>query len=270
MNKRHFLKIAGLATAAAAGSAVAETSMPNSNCTINENPATFVLVHGGQVGGWHFSKIAKILIAQGHTVYRPSLPGCAEHSHLIGPNTNLTSHITDIKNLIEIEQLNNIVLAGHSYGGMVITGAADQIPKKISSLVYLNGLLPEDGEGTVDLMRGDGIRAGMQALFDSGVHSLEPAPSSPLALDFGKNDDPSRYTAHPLATFLEPVSLTGAYNAIPKKTFIWSSQSPISESTKGWYDKTKALGWRTEVYKGNHNIHLDDTELCVDMLLRAI
>src|SRR5690349_6838041 len=113
--------------------------------------ATFVLVHGAWSGGWCYDKVAERLRAKGHRVFAPTLTGQGERSHLAGIAINLSLHISDVLNVFHYEELKDAVLAGHSYGGMVVTGVADRIPEKINALVYLDAFLPEDGQSLFDI-----------------------------------------------------------------------------------------------------------------------
>ena len=108
--------------------------------------AVFVLIHGGGHGGWCYAKVVKRLRAAGHEVLSPSLPGCGEHAHIISPDIDLDCHITDVVNLLFSEDLRDVILVGHSYGGMVITGVADRASDRIRELVYLDAAHPIDGE----------------------------------------------------------------------------------------------------------------------------
>lgn len=112
--------------------------------------ATFVLVHGGGHGGWCYDKLARLLRAQGHDVYTPTLTGLGERKHLLTPDTNLSTHITDIVNVLIYQDLRDVILVGHSYGGMVITGVADRAADRIRELVYLDAAHPENGQSLVD------------------------------------------------------------------------------------------------------------------------
>jgi pimeloyl-ACP methyl ester carboxylesterase len=112
--------------------------------------ATFVLVHGGGHGGWCYQPMAKILRAKGHDVYAPTLTGLGERSHLLSPAINLDLHIADVVQVLKYEDLRDVVLAGHSYGGMVITGVADRAHDRIRRLVYLDAAHPKNGESLVD------------------------------------------------------------------------------------------------------------------------
>lgn len=112
---------------------------------------TIVIVHGAWGGSWAFKEVANILSKQGYTVYRPSLTGLGERVHLGGPDVNLTTHINDVVNTVLFEELDNVMLIGHSYGGMVITGVQDKIPDRIKHLIYLDAFLPENGESVVGM-----------------------------------------------------------------------------------------------------------------------
>lgn len=112
--------------------------------------ATFVLVHGAGHGGWCYQRVARLLRAQGHEVHAPSLTGLGDRAHLLTSETTLSTHIEDVVRLIEMEDLSEVILAGHSYGGMVITGAAGRIADRIAHLVFLDAAIPADGEALED------------------------------------------------------------------------------------------------------------------------
>src|SRR5215211_1043953 len=118
--------------------------------------ATFVLVAGAWHGGWCWRKVTPLLRAAGHEVFAPTLTGLGERSHLAHPDVGLTTHIQDIVNLLEYEDLNDVVLVGHSYSGMVITGVAEQVPGRLAHLVYLDAFVPENGQALVDLLPPEG------------------------------------------------------------------------------------------------------------------
>lgn len=107
---------------------------------------TYVFVHGAWGGGWEYKQVDSLLTAQGHKVYRPTMTGLGERVHLANPDINLSTHITDIVNVILFEDLHNITLVGHSYGGMVISGVAERVPERIGKLIYVDAFVPNDGE----------------------------------------------------------------------------------------------------------------------------
>ncbi|MGE3690997.1 MAG: alpha/beta fold hydrolase [Novosphingobium sp.] len=112
--------------------------------------ATYVLVHGAGHGGWCYQRVARLLRAAGHEVYAPSLTGLGERAHLLTPATSLSTHIEDVVRLIEAEDLSQVILAGHSYGGMVITGAADRVNDRVAQLAFLDATIPAQGEALED------------------------------------------------------------------------------------------------------------------------
>ena len=113
--------------------------------------ATFVLVHGGWHGGWCWQKVIPLLEAAGHEVYAPTLTGLAERASELSPDVGLDTHIQDIVGLLEEKHLQGVILVGHSYGGMVITGVVDAVPERIAHLVYLDTFVPRDGESVADV-----------------------------------------------------------------------------------------------------------------------
>ena len=113
--------------------------------------ATYVLVHGGWDGGWAWRAVARRLQAAGHEVFTPTMTGSGERAHLASPEVELSTHIMDVVNVLRYEELEEVILAANSYGGMVITGVAEQVPEQIKQLIYLDAFVPEDGESLADL-----------------------------------------------------------------------------------------------------------------------
>lgn len=114
--------------------------------------ATIVIVHGGWDGGWAWQGVGRILQKHGHEVYRPTLTGSGERVHLASPNIDLDTQLTDIVNVIRYENLTDVTLVGHSYGGYIITGVAERIPERLNQLIYLDAFVPENGETMFDLL----------------------------------------------------------------------------------------------------------------------
>jgi pimeloyl-ACP methyl ester carboxylesterase len=108
--------------------------------------ATFVLVHGAWHGGWCWRDVRATLINNGHDVFTQTLTGLGERSHLLSPDVDLNTHILDVANVLEWEELTDVILVGHSYGGHVITGVADRAKSRLRHIVYLDAYLPADGE----------------------------------------------------------------------------------------------------------------------------
>ena len=114
---------------------------------------TFVLVHGAWGGGWHWRRVADRLRSRGHSVFTPTLTGLGERAHQLHPGVDLSLHIADVLGVIKYESLNDIVLVGHSYGGFVISGVTEVIPRKIRSIVFLDAFVPDDSEALVDIVQ---------------------------------------------------------------------------------------------------------------------
>jgi pimeloyl-ACP methyl ester carboxylesterase len=174
--------------------------------------ATFVLVHGSFTGGWYWSRVRPLLQAAGHEVWTPTLTGAGDRSHLLSRSVSLETHILDIVNVLRYEDLRDVVLVGHSYGGMVITGAADREPKRVSRLIYLDATVPKNGQNaTGGLTEGTGDK--LDAMASGGADDaswLLP----PLPLSANGVTDPAdiawigdRRTPHPLPTLNEPIRL---------------------------------------------------------------
>jgi pimeloyl-ACP methyl ester carboxylesterase len=113
--------------------------------------STYVLVHGAWGGSYGWRKVRPVLQRAGHDVFTPSLTGLGERVHLATPEVNLSTHIQDVSNAIWYEDLEHIILVGHSYGGMVVTGVADRMPERIQHLVFLDAFVPADGQCLFDL-----------------------------------------------------------------------------------------------------------------------
>src|SRR5215210_6214703 len=113
--------------------------------------STYVLVHGAWGGSHVWRQFRPLLQQVGHTVYTPSLTGLGERTHLASPQVNLSSHIEDVSSAIWYEDLTDIILVGHSYGGMVVTGVADRMPERIAHLVYLDAFVPASGQSLFDM-----------------------------------------------------------------------------------------------------------------------
>jgi pimeloyl-ACP methyl ester carboxylesterase len=177
--------------------------------------ATYVLVHGGAHGGWCYQRVTPILRAAGHQVYAPTLTGLGERSHLTSPEVDLDLHITDVVNVLHFEDLQEVIMVGHSYGGMVITGVADRVPGRISNLVYLDGALPEDGESLASMnpLAMEPARAGARTV-DGVELVLWPDPEADSYYGVTDPDDVAwmrtRLTPHPWKSFAQSLRLRDA------------------------------------------------------------
>jgi pimeloyl-ACP methyl ester carboxylesterase len=183
--------------------------------------ATFVLVHGGGHGGWCWKPLAQRLRQAGHEVHAPTLTGLGERRHLLHPDVDLNTHVEDIVSLLFHEDLTNVTLVGHSYGGMVITGAADRALHRMSRLVYLDAAIPLDGEALVDTSPGLALFKDTRVV--EGVE-LGLWPESVGVALYGLTDPElaawaaPRLTPHPWRSFETRLRLdnAGAVAALPR------------------------------------------------------
>jgi len=230
--------------------------------------STSVLVHGAWRGGWIWKRVRRELQARGHEVFTPTLTGVGGRSHLLSPEVNLETHITDVINLIRWEELTDIVLCGHSYGGCVVTGVADRIPEKIGALVYLDAFVPENGQSLHDTLPPEARSQQLEAAKKFGEGwKMPPIPAEVFNVNLGDRDWVDRQsTLHPLACFQQPLRLTGAINRIRNVTYILAngwSPSPFPQ----FYDKAEARGWKTLTLACGHDVMLDRPEQLTQELL---
>jgi pimeloyl-ACP methyl ester carboxylesterase len=239
---------------------------------IKEGPAvaTYVLVHGAWHGGWCYRHVARLLRNAGHDVFTPTLTGLGERVHLAALSTGLSTHIDDIAAVIECEELADVVLCGHSYGGMVVTGVADRVPDKIKSLVYLDAFLPEHGKALWDY-----ISEGEKAFFLAGAAALGGTRMAPIPAEAFACTDPAwanrRNVPQPIGTFLEAVKLENDAFAGPK-TYIfaegWGRDGPILTPFRKFYDRVKDdAAWRVHTISAGHDVMIDDPDGLARLLL---
>lgn len=230
--------------------------------------ATYVLVHGAWSGGWCYGKVAALLRARGHTVFTPTLTGQGERSHLLSANVNLSTHIADVIGVFDYEEIGSAVLAGHSYGGMVVTGVADAIAKRVSALVYLDAFLPESGQSLFDI----NIPANTQRFVaNAGNHGGVAVPSPPAAFFNVNASDAARVdrlaTPFPLAAMAERLTLAGAHKSVPRHVYVHGTVLPRESPFKPFYDRVKAdPAWSAHALSCGHHIMLDMPEKTAEIL----
>ncbi len=189
---------------------------------------TFVLVHGAWHGGWCWKKVAPLLRAAGHDVYAPTLTGLGERSHLLTPKVDLTMHIKDIVAVLAYEDLHDVALVGHSYGGMVISGAAQQATSRIGQLVYLDAFLPESGKSAGDYS----TRFDLHVIADATGDGWRVPPVR-NAEGFGITDAAdsawvdARLGDHPYRAFTQSLALTDEFPDRIERSFILTTRGPF-------------------------------------------
>ena len=233
---------------------------------------TFVLVHGAWGGGWAWTPLADRMRARGHRVFTPTLTGLGERSHLRSGAVNLSTHIADVCNVIRYERLRDFVLAGHSYGGMVVTGAADRMADRIRSLVYIDAFLPEDGMSVADYtpvataarLEDAGARHG-------GLGVSDPDPWVPPDGDPAEQAEVAAFQGpQPLGTFLEKIRLTGAAERIPRRLYICATANP-GPVLRPFHARVRgAPGWETAEVDCGHGVYRERPEELIALLERML
>lgn len=228
--------------------------------------ATFVLVHGAWGGSWGFRKLRQPLTAAGHHVFTPSLTGIGERQHLTSPDVGLNTHITDVVNLVTMEDLDPIVLLGFSYGGMVVTGALAQIGERVSDLIFLDALVPADGDSVEALLGADA--ATMAGASGWLIPSAQRELATPEETEWSRH----RRSPQPIRTFTEPVSLSQPLEEHQLSlTYIKASADPDeSDSSAFWRAARQAREsdrWRYEEIATNHMIPMMEPDRLVELLL---
>ncbi len=231
---------------------------------------TFVLVHGAWVGSLVWRPIAQALRRNGYDVYTPTLTGLGERKHLLSRQINLETHIQDVLGVIDEEDLSNLVLVGHSYGGMVVTGVADAVPDKIAALIYLDAFVPENGEALATI-----LPAGPQVVRPSVLPGAEWLAPPPRLDSFGEPSEAVRVfaerktSAHPVGCFIQPVRLTGGIERIRHKIYIYCND-PQPTTFTPFYEKLRhRLGWTVHTLPCTHMAQSDMPEELTALLLQA-
>jgi len=230
---------------------------------------TFVLVHGAWHGGWGWIRVADLLRQRGHAVHTPTLTGLGERAHLIHPGVDASLHIKDVLNLIAYEELTDIVLVGHSYGGCVISGVAEAVPGAIRSLVFLDAFIPDDGDATLDLVQPvvqDVIRAAL-ARGDTTVPVRNAATFNVNEADRAWVDRLA--TPQPILTFTEKLRLTDARERVAKKTYIRASGYPNVAFEKAFARAKADPSWRTYEVACGHDVMIDAPDRLTEILLEV-
>jgi pimeloyl-ACP methyl ester carboxylesterase len=256
-----------LGAIAAATLAAAATTTPAAAAQAQRK--TFVLVHGASAGGWCWRRVADGLEAAGHKVYTPTLTGLGERSHLMSGQITLDTHITDIVNVFKWESLESVVLVGHSYGGWIVSGVAEQMEGKIASIVFLDAFMPENGQKVLDT-NSERSKAEVAA----AVRKAEVSRPAPDASVWNVNEKDRAWfneksTAQPVGVAFTPIRLTGARDRMAKKAYVRALGYPMAIFDV-FYARCKAdPAWRTFEVNSGHEVMIDAPGRCTEILLEV-
>ena len=222
--------------------------------------STFVLVPGAWHGSWCWKRVRASLQALGHEVFTPALTGVGERAHLLSRAINLDTHIDDVVNLIRWEELSNVILCGHSYGGCVISGVADRVPDRIEALVYLDAFVLQNGQSLHDTLPEAQRSLQLELARDVGDGwKVPPIPAEVFNVNAADRAWVDRQcTMQPLATFQQPLTLSAGL-APPDTTFILATgfaDSPFPP----FYEQARTKGWTTMTVACGHDVMLDQPQ----------
>lgn len=227
---------------------------------------TFVLVHGAWHGGWGWVRVADRLRAKGHNVFTPTLTGLGERIHLLTRDVNASTHITDVVNLIKYEELDDIVLVGHSYGGCVVSSVAEKLPAgTIRSIVFLDAFIPDNGDATLDLVQ-PAVQEVIRAALARGDITVPVRDAAAFNVNLADRAWVDRLASpHPIGTMTEKLQLTGARERIAKKAYIRATGYPNVSFEKA-HARAKAQGWRTYEVPCGHDVMIDMPDRLTEIL----
>lgn len=228
----------------------------------------FVLVHGAWHGGWCWRDVAALLRAGGHQVWTPTMTGLGERSHLLRADTGLTTCIEDVAAVVVSEELDDVVLVGHSFAGPVISGVADQLPQRLRQLVYLDAIVVDSGQSALSIFSDAVQRERSRTIDPEGWRMAIPEPSK-----FGVTDPAQadwlrrRLTPHPLRAYSEPLQLRHPLGNGLRKTYI--------AVTNPWYPPLAAVrervrrdgGWEWRELASGHDAMVMAPAALADLLV---
>ena len=233
--------------------------------------AVFVVAHGAWTGGWFWSKLRPLLQAGGHAVFTPTYTGVGERAHLAHPGIDLDHHINDLLQLLQFEDLTDVVLIGHSYGGMVATGVADRAPERIAQLVYIDAFVPRDGDSALSLVpaeqrqRMQDATAATTAAGDGWRLPPNPMPPDTPAADVAWAVP--RRLPQPIKTFTQPIVLTGAVDRLPR-SYVYCSRFGPGDGFRPFAERAqREPGWRYVELDASHNPQVTMPETLARLLI---
>jgi pimeloyl-ACP methyl ester carboxylesterase len=233
---------------------------------------SIVLVHGAWHGAWCWRRVLPLLWDAGLASHAVTLTGVGERAHLMGPEIDLHTHIQDVVGLIEAEELERVVLVGHSYGGMVITGVADRLqrthPGQLAHLVYLDAVVPEPGESWSSRHTPETQQARLDAAAASGGLSFPPPDAAVFGLEGADRDWVNRrQTPQPFAVYQQPLHFDAARLAALPRTFIDCTAPALPTIAASRVRVRQEPGWRVNEMKTGHDPMVSEPQALVELLL---
>jgi pimeloyl-ACP methyl ester carboxylesterase len=257
MNRRSFLAASSSGVAALGVGATAAAAQPSGK--------TFLVAHGAWSAGWAWKKMHPLMAAAGHRLVTPTYTGLGEREHLANPSIDLDTHIQDMLGVIKFEQLEDFILIGHSYGGMVATGVADRVPERISRLIYLDAFVPKDGQAMVDLLGADAA-----ARLREGVKNGDGWRVAPSAIPPDTSAEDAKWIhglrlPQPLKTLETPVRLRHGDTRIPR-SYVYYTRIGPGDPFHAFAARAKAEHWDYHELDASHSAHVTATQPLMTLL----
>jgi pimeloyl-ACP methyl ester carboxylesterase len=228
--------------------------------------ATFLVAHGAWSAGWAWKKMRPLMAARGHQLFTPSYTGLGERAHLAHRDLNLESHIADMLAVIEFEGLSDVILVGHSYGGMVATGVADRARDKIKHLVYLDAFVPEGGKSATDYMPAERLQAMKKNTVDGWKVPSNPPPSDTSPEDLAWLAP--RRVPQPLGCFEQKLVLKNGPLKLPR-TYIYAQRHNPGDPFRQFMDRARKDGWPVHEMDASHSPHVTAPEALMEILQKV-
>lgn len=227
---------------------------------------TFLVCHGAWSAGWAWKKMHPLMQAAGHRLVTPSYTGLGERAHLANPSIDLEAHIADMLAVIRYEDLRDIVLLGHSYGGMVATGVADRARERVAQLIYLDAFVPRDGQSLFDLNE-VAIEKMRDAARNGDGWRIPPMPTPPDTSPADVEWLTARRADMPLKCFEQRLTLQHGEPALPR-SYIYATRITPADTFGQFAKRTKAeAGWRYFEIDASHAPNVTAPEALMALLI---
>ncbi|WP_369045741.1 alpha/beta hydrolase [Sinomonas sp. P10A9] len=229
---------------------------------------TYVLVHGAWHGAWCWRPLERLLVAAGARVFTPTLTGLGDRAHLLTPAVGLDTHIADVRAVIETEDLDDVILVGHSYAGMVVTGVAAEIPDRIKRLVIVDGFLPERGEAAIALLPEHAAAHYLESARENDGLVIDPRPVANLGVTDQRVIDElaPRLTPQPAKTYMDSIGHGLADLPFTGDYLLCSGwRTPFTP----FAGRAAAAGWNVSELDADHEVLVTDPELLARHLLQS-
>ena len=227
--------------------------------------ATFVVAHGAWSSGWAWKKMRPLMRARGHELWTPSLTGLGERTHLAHPAIDLDTHIQDIVSVLEYEDLRDVILLGHSYGGMVATGVADRAAARLKALIYLDAFVPRDGHSLHDLVPPEHVKQQRENAIDGWK-----VPATPIPPDTAPEDVKwieARRGLQPIKTVAQKLRLKNGETKLPR-SYIYCTKKGPGDVFVQFAARAKQEGWPCYEIDASHSPNVTAPEALAEILDR--